>query len=73
VSDQVRHRGSTQRFTIKDGAWCRGDQFNDLEVTVTLRPTGTVGHISVSHRSLTLAAIHRLFKLAHPNATVTIE
>lgn len=63
MSDQVQHRGSQAGYTVKDGAWCRGEQRRDLRVTVTKNGNGDVDHVSLTHRSLTPAAVRELYLL----------
>ena len=63
MSDQVHSRGERASYTVKDGAWCRGDQRRDLGVTVTKNGNGDVDHVSLTYRSLTPAAVRQLYLL----------
>lgn len=63
MTDQVHSRGGQAGYTIKEGAWCRGEQRRDLGVTVTKNGDGDVDHVSVTHRSLTPAAVRQLYML----------
>lgn len=60
----TENKGGTRRYTIREGAWTRGDQLRDLEVVVTLKAGAGareyVSHVSFSHRSVTPAALEQV-------------
>ena len=60
----IHHRGGQRRYTIESGAWTRGGQTRDLEVTVTFGEDGVVDHVGVSHRTFTPKGAIALAELA---------